>query len=264
MKPRSRRWSALFLVVTWVTYRAGRGTRNHAVFPEVRCVLRGRSRKEQEQRHSETTRELVGVTTEPFPLRGALAERRWWAPRVGGHENAVDPLGGPCSPRQRSGGTETNDAQAEIARAVEGEPRLHRPEVRASPQAAGELLDPEFVGVGQPWRRWDRASMLTDLPSMTPGDSGPAIRVEDMRGTRLAPGLVHLTCAAVVDGHRALRSALWWRDGHGRWRTLHHQGTPCPQTRGSGHQDGGEPFQLGDGGGDRGTFSGSGAGEGEQ
>lgn len=119
------------------------------------------------------------------------------------------------------------DDRDEIEQAVAGELSLHRPEVRASRERAGALLDPEFVEVGKSGRRWDRERMLADLPSMLPDEQGEPIEVRDMRGVRLAPGLVHLTYVTVVGGRRALRSALWRRDGEGRWRTYYHQGTPA-------------------------------------
>ena len=111
----------------------------------------------------------------------------------------------------------------EIEQAIAAELRLHSPSVRTSRQLAGELLDPEFVEVGKSGRRWDRERMLADLPAMT---SGEAIRVLDLRGTLLAPGIVHLTYATSVGGRHALRSSLWRRGADGRWRMLYHQGTP--------------------------------------
>lgn len=121
------------------------------------------------------------------------------------------------------------DEPEQIEQAITGELRLHRPEVRTSRELAGELLDPEFVEVGKSGRRWDREAMLAELPSMTSEGPGAEIQVRDMRGVLLAPGLVHLTYATEVGGGRALRSALWRRDGAGRWRTFYHQGTPCPR-----------------------------------
>jgi hypothetical protein len=119
------------------------------------------------------------------------------------------------------------DEREQIDQAVAGELRLHRPEVRTSRELAGELLDPAFVEVGKSGRRWDREAMLAELPSMTSEGPETAIEVRDMSGVLLAPGLVHLTYATEVGGLRALRSALWRRDGEGRWRTFYHQGTPA-------------------------------------
>ncbi|WP_152514180.1 DUF4440 domain-containing protein [Nocardiopsis valliformis] len=89
------------------------------------------------------------------------------------------------------------------------------------------MLDPEFVEVGKSGRRWDREAMLAELPSMTSDGPDTEIDVRDMRGVLLSPGLVHLTYATEVNGQRATRSALWRRDGQGRWRTFYHQGTPA-------------------------------------
>lgn len=129
-------------------------------------------------------------------------------------------------------GQDAQDAHSGIDRAVAGELSLHRPEVRASRERAEALLDPEFVEIGKSGRRWDREGMLDDLPSMPTGEPGEAsdrIEVQDMRGVRLAPGLVHLTYATVIGGRRALRSALWRCDAEGRWRTYYHQGTPAAE-----------------------------------
>ena len=119
------------------------------------------------------------------------------------------------------------DEREQIERAVAGELSLHRPEVRTSRELAGALLDPEFAEVGRSGRRWDREAILAELPSMASGGPGAKIEVRDMRGVLLAPGLVHLTYTTEVGGLRALRSALWRRDGEGRWRTFYHQGTPA-------------------------------------
>lgn len=118
----------------------------------------------------------------------------------------------------------------EVEQAIAAELRLHSPEVRTSRELAGELLDPEFVEVGKSGRRWDRERMLADLPAMT---SGEPVRVLDLHGTRLAPGVVHLTYGTSVGGRHALRSSLWRRGTDGRWRMFYHQGTPSALPQGS-------------------------------
>lgn len=79
---------------------------------------------------------------------------------------------------------------SEVDEAMAAERALLSPRVRTSPELSRELLDPGFVEVGQSGRRWDRESMLTELPSMTP--TAP-IEALDMRGELIAPGVVHLT-----------------------------------------------------------------------
>lgn len=114
---------------------------------------------------------------------------------------------------------------SEVDEAMAAERALLSPRVRTSPELSRELLDPGFVEVGQSGRRWDRESMLTDLPSMTP--TAP-IEALDMRGELIAPGVVHLTYTTGSGGVRALRGSLWRRDDHGKWRLYYHQGTPAP------------------------------------
>lgn len=119
-----------------------------------------------------------------------------------------------------------------VQRVIEGELRLLEPHVRASRRLAGELLDPEFTEVGRSGRRWDRETMLAELPVMDgPDTTRPQrrrVRVTDMVGRLLAPDLVHLTYATEADGARALRSSLWRRNANGAWRLYYHQGTPAP------------------------------------
>ncbi|MFF8763679.1 DUF4440 domain-containing protein [Nocardiopsis dassonvillei] len=119
-----------------------------------------------------------------------------------------------------------------VQRVIEGELRLLEPHVRASRRLAGELLDPEFTEVGRSGRRWDRETMLAELPAVDGSDTaGPQrrrVRVTDMVGRLLAPDLVHLTYATEADGARALRSSLWRRNADGAWRLYYHQGTPAP------------------------------------
>ncbi|PDP88069.1 DUF4440 domain-containing protein [Glycomyces fuscus] len=119
-----------------------------------------------------------------------------------------------------------------VQRVIEGELRLLEPHVRASRRLAGELLDPDFTEVGRSGRRWDRKSLLAELPAMDgPDTAGPGrrrVRVTDMVGRLLAPGLVHLTYATEAGGARTLRSSLWRRGADGAWRMYHHQGTPVP------------------------------------
>lgn len=116
----------------------------------------------------------------------------------------------------------------EVDEAMAAERALLSPRVRASPESSRELLDPGFVEVGKSGRRWDRETMLAELPSMTPAEPIEAL---DMRGEQIAPGVVHLTYATEFEGVRALRGSLWRRDGHGHWRLYHHQGTPAAERR---------------------------------
>lgn len=121
---------------------------------------------------------------------------------------------------------ETDD----VAEAIAGELRLLTPRVRASRELAGQLLYPEFVEVGASGRRWDRETMLAGL-SEKPGAShdGPRYEPFGMRGTLLAPGLVHVTYEAVLGERRSRHSSIWRKpEGGSGWRMYYHQGTLVP------------------------------------
>ncbi|MGW1281670.1 nuclear transport factor 2 family protein [Streptomyces tsukubensis] len=122
---------------------------------------------------------------------------------------------------------ETTDG---VAEAIAGELELLSPRVRSDREAAGRLLDPEFVEVGASGRRWDREAMLSELAG-APGASedGPRYRPSGMSGTALAPGIVHVTYEVVLGERRSRHSSVWRRrDGGGGWRLYYHQGTVVP------------------------------------
>ncbi|MFE6761048.1 DUF4440 domain-containing protein [Streptomyces sp. NPDC057689] len=118
-----------------------------------------------------------------------------------------------------------------VRAAVRGELRLLEPEVRASPEAVSELLDPEFTEFGASGRRYDRDSILAVTSAVE--EYGPGPEVTDLSGRLLAPDLVHLTYATVRDGLLFRRSSVWRRSG-GTWRMYFHQGTPAGPLRPGG------------------------------
>ncbi|MYW65383.1 DUF4440 domain-containing protein [Streptomyces sp. SID8379] len=109
--------------------------------------------------------------------------------------------------------------------AIEGELRLLDPVVRASDDAVRALLDPEFFEFGASGARWDRETILSVTGAAASGDPEPPTRVSDMRGTLLAPGVVHLTFRTDDGGRRANRSSVWRRHPEAGWRMYFHQGT---------------------------------------
>jgi hypothetical protein len=118
----------------------------------------------------------------------------------------------------------------EVGQAIAGELQLMDPRVRASREQAARLLDPEFVEVGASGRRWTYEDMLAELAGM-PGSSADSPRYEpsEISGVLLAPGLVHLTFAAVLGERRTRHSSLWRRgDGDAGWRMYYHQATVVP------------------------------------
>ncbi|MGW2962186.1 nuclear transport factor 2 family protein [Streptomyces sp. NPDC001220] len=117
----------------------------------------------------------------------------------------------------------TDQDERAVRAAIDGELRLLDPEVRASPDLVLELLDPEFTEIGASGRRWDIVSVLTVTSGGSVSPDSP-VRVSEMSGTVLAPGVVHLTYFADNQGRRAWRSSLWRLTETG-WRMYFHQGT---------------------------------------
>ncbi|WP_338894798.1 DUF4440 domain-containing protein [Streptomyces sp. TG1A-60] len=117
----------------------------------------------------------------------------------------------------------TDESEQAVQAAVDGELQLLDPEVRASPARVLELLDPEFTEIGASGRRWDTKSILTVTSGGSVSPESP-VKVSEMSGVVLAPGVVHLTYFADNQGRRAWRSSLWRLTEMG-WRMYFHQGT---------------------------------------
>lgn len=116
-----------------------------------------------------------------------------------------------------------NDDDA-VRAAVEAELALLDPAVRTSPRAA-ELLDEQFTEVGASGRIWDRAALLAAMAGEL-SLAGTPVEVGAVDGVRLAPTVVLVRYTTVRDGRRVHRSSVWRLTG-GRWRLVHHQGTPA-------------------------------------
>ncbi|MEU4352036.1 DUF4440 domain-containing protein [Streptomyces sp. NPDC023838] len=117
----------------------------------------------------------------------------------------------------------TDESERAVQAAIDGEMELLDPEVRASPARVLELLDPEFTEIGASGRRWDVESILT-VTSDGSVSLEPPVKVSEVSGVVLAPGVVHLTYFADNQGRRAWRSSLWRLTETG-WRMYFHQGT---------------------------------------
>ncbi|MFF4641013.1 DUF4440 domain-containing protein [Streptomyces olivaceus] len=117
----------------------------------------------------------------------------------------------------------TDDSERAVQAAIDGEMRLLDPEVRASPARVLELLDPEFIEFGASGRRWDVESILTVTSGGSVSSESP-VKVSEMAGVVLTPGVVHLTYFADNQGRRAWRSSLWRLTATG-WRMYFHQAT---------------------------------------
>ena len=117
----------------------------------------------------------------------------------------------------------TRDRDPAVQAAITGELQLLDPEVRASPARVLELLHPDFVEFGASGRRWDAQSVLEVTSGGTVSPDSP-VKVSDLTGTLLAPGVVHLTYFADNQGRKAWRSSVWRLTETG-WRMYFHQGT---------------------------------------
>ncbi|MET8644319.1 DUF4440 domain-containing protein [Streptomyces sp. NPDC004675] len=120
-------------------------------------------------------------------------------------------------------------ATDDVNQAIAGELLLMDPDVRASRERAGRLLDPEFVEVGGSGRR-TYESMLTELAGLAgSAEDGPRYEPSEISGVLLAPGLVHLTFETML-GERRTRHSSIWRKGEGAagWRMYYHQATRVP------------------------------------
>ncbi|MFG2626890.1 DUF4440 domain-containing protein [Streptomyces sp. NPDC048473] len=116
-----------------------------------------------------------------------------------------------------------DESELAVQAAIEAELRLLDPDVRASTVLVSELLDPEFTEIGASGRRWDATSILTVTSAGSVVLESP-VKVSEMSGVVLAPGIVHLTYFADDRGRRAWRSSVWRLTETG-WRMYFHQGT---------------------------------------
>jgi hypothetical protein len=117
----------------------------------------------------------------------------------------------------------TDENERAVQAAIDAELRMLDPEVRASPALVLELLDPEFTEIGASGRWWDTESILTVTSGGSVSPESP-VKVSEMSGVVLAPGVVHLTYFADNQGRKVWRSSLWRLTETG-WRMYFHQGT---------------------------------------
>ncbi|MET9079899.1 DUF4440 domain-containing protein [Streptomyces sp. NPDC004232] len=115
-----------------------------------------------------------------------------------------------------------DEREQAVQAAIAGEMRLLDPEVRASPAQTLELLDSEFTEIGASGRRWDVQSILTAMSGSVSAES--PVKVSELSGAVVAPGVVHVTYFADNQGRRVRRSSVWRLTERG-WRMYFHQGT---------------------------------------
>jgi hypothetical protein len=109
----------------------------------------------------------------------------------------------------------------DLAWVVASELRLLDPAVRSSPDAAGELLDPEFREFGAFGRVWDRRSTLDSMAT----EDAPPPTADGVAATRVTDDVILVTYRARRGDRTTLRSSLWRRRAGGPWQLYFHQGT---------------------------------------
>ncbi|SFN06564.1 hypothetical protein SAMN05192571_11434 [Pleomorphomonas diazotrophica] len=110
--------------------------------------------------------------------------------------------------------------------------KLHRPEVRRSPDAVRALLADEFIEFGSSGRIYDKASIIEALAGEPAAEAALIPDVLDFAACPIAPDVVLVTYRSSrrPDGAAArttLRSSIW-KLTDGRWQMLFHQGTVVP------------------------------------
>jgi len=115
-------------------------------------------------------------------------------------------------------------AVGDVQLVIDLELALLSPPVRRSARRVDELLDPDFREIGASGRLWTREETISALTGeLARGEDG--IRVTEIAGEVVGPGLVQLIYVSDRNGQRARRGSLWRRSAGG-WRMLFHQGTP--------------------------------------
>lgn len=115
------------------------------------------------------------------------------------------------------------------------EQKLHRPEVRRSPDTVRALLADEFIEFGSSGTIYDKASIVEALAAEPPAAAALVPDVHDFAARSLSPDVVLVTYRSSrprPDGaatRATLRSSIW-KLIDGRWQMLFHQGTIVPST----------------------------------
>jgi len=124
-----------------------------------------------------------------------------------------------------------NAPDAEVFRRLEQ--KLHRPEVRRSPDAVRALLADEFIEFGSSGRTYDKTSIIKALAEESTAEAALVPEVHDFAAREISSDLVLVTYRSsrhLPEGPAArttLRSSIWKRID-GRWQMLFHQGTIVP------------------------------------
>ena len=113
------------------------------------------------------------------------------------------------------------------------EQKLHRPEIRQSPDAVRALLADAFVEFGSSGTVYDKASIVAALAEESTAEAALVPDVHHFAAQSIAPDAVLVTYRSsrrYPDGtgtRTTLRSSIW-KLIDGRWQMLFHQGTVVP------------------------------------
>ncbi|MEV5965879.1 phosphotransferase [Kribbella sp. NPDC051952] len=116
----------------------------------------------------------------------------------------------------------------QVAEAIAAEQESLSPECRADPARLRRLLAPDFHEYGASGGELEFEGTAELVAANTDLNAEP-IRVQNMRGYRLADGLVMLKYTSDNGTRRSHRTSLWRRVATAHWQMFHHQGTPTQQ-----------------------------------
>lgn len=112
------------------------------------------------------------------------------------------------------------------------EEKLHRPEIRQSPEAVAELLAEGFAEFGSSGTIYDnRDDLIARLAEEKAEATLPPVVACDYAFRLISPDAVLLTYRSIrtvkqdSPARHVLRSSIWQRID-GRWQMIFHQGTP--------------------------------------
>lgn len=111
-----------------------------------------------------------------------------------------------------------------LATVLNLERELQSPAARADEGRLRELLAPDFTEVGASGREWDRETILGLLREQSEDEGTPPIRIHDLRGRAIAPGVIQVSWDSSTGDRRARRTSIWCERDSG-WQQVHHQGT---------------------------------------
>jgi|SRR5688572_26014303 hypothetical protein len=103
------------------------------------------------------------------------------------------------------------------------EKRLARVEQKLSAEEAANLIADEFVEFGASGKVWNKAEIVSALPTWPPSQSV----LENFRVTELSASVCLVTYKLSREPERpdgTLRSSIW-RCTNGKWQMVFHQGT---------------------------------------